>query len=212
LRVVIFSNGNISNYKNINSYIHNDDFIICCDGGLRHVDNIGLNPKVIMGDLDSVDPELLKKYENNNTDIKQFPAKKDLTDTEIAIEYAINLQCEDILLFGALGGRMDHSLANINLLYYSLNRGIKTILITETEVIRLIDKSITMCGKIGDVVSLLPFSGNVTGISTKGLEYSLNNETLLLGSVRGISNVFIDDIVEITIFSGLLLVIKTFEK
>lgn len=210
MKAIIFSNGEFNINNNIDKFFYDKCFIVCCDGALNYLYEINITPNIIIGDLDSVNIDILNFYKEKKIKILKFPTKKDFTDTELALEYLIDNCFLDIIIFGALGKRLDHSLANIHLLFKALKHNINLSLVSNYEEVRLIDKNIVLSGKIGDVISLFPLSEEVSGIYTFGLEYPIINGTLSLGDVRGISNVFINNSIEISISSGFLLVILTF--
>ena len=122
-----------------------------------------------MGDLDSIGEKELKYYRENNVDIRKYPTEKDETDTQLAIRTAMGLPVNEIVLLGAIGSRMDHTLANLYLLQSIVEKNYKACIINERNTIYLIDKRIELEGEKGTLISLLPFSDQVTGITTKGI-------------------------------------------
>lgn len=207
MRALIFGNAAINDYKFCMDYVKNSDAVICCDGGMRHSFKLGIKPDYILGDFDSAEPEILKYYKNQNIEIKSFPSKKDKTDMEICLDFIISLGFKEAVILGAIGSRFDHTLANAQLLYEALSKGVQAVLVNENNSVRIIKDSIVLYGQKGDTVSLIPFSKDVEGVSTNGLEYPLVNETLYAGSSRGVSNVFSSDSAEIKILKGYLFVI-----
>jgi len=208
MKIIIFSNGQIDHYNFVNNKITQYDLMICCDGGVRHTKALNRVPDYIIGDLDSSPKAIIEYYKSLNVDFKVFPTKKDETDTEIGIDFAITLGATHIDLYGATGNRFDHTLANIHTLMKALKAGVIARIIDEHNCIELIDKSIELTGAAGDIVSLIPLSTVVSSVCTFGLEYPLNHEDLKIGSSRGISNVMIGGTARITIDSGYLIVIK----
>lgn len=182
-------------------------YIICADGGANHLKRLGITPTIIIGDLDSINAEDLTYYKNQQVEISKFNPEKDETDTQLAIRFAMSLQISELVLLGALGKRLDHSLANIYLLESVVNQGIKASIVNENNKIYLVNKKIQLQGEKGDTVSLLPFTDKVTGINTKGLYYPLKNAIMKKADPYGISNIFLRDKIHISIQSGLLLVI-----
>lgn len=207
MRVIIFSNGQISDYNFVKNNISGKDIIICCDGGIRHTKNLEIVPNYILGDLDSAPVELIKFYENLNVPFKKFPSKKDETDTEMGIILAIELGALEINLYGCIGTRFDHTLGNAHNLMIALKKGVIAKIIDEHNIIQIIDKDTTITGKKGQIISLIPMTTEVFGITTKNLEYPLNNETLKIGMSRGISNVMLEQTAEIQLKSGYLFLI-----
>ena len=186
--------------------------IICCDGGARHFQYLGIKPDVIIGDMDSIDPASLASYSTSGIKIIKYPANKDFTDTELALDYALNLKPEAIFIWGALGGRIDHALANVFLLCRGQEKGIRTCLIDEYGEAFVLDKETSFINETGKTVSLIALSPEVTGITLSGFLYPLKEETLIMGESRGISNIINEDSASIIVKNGNLLVIKYWQK
>ena len=208
MTAVIICSGTIEDYSYYYKYISEAELIICADGGAAHAQKMGVTPHILVGDFDSISDTVLDFYKSSGVEIIKFPAEKDMTDTEIALDLAIDRGFRTIILLGALGTRMDHSLANVFLLKRLLNRGIKGIIANEYNEMAVIKDRIELQREQGVKVTLLPLSEAVEGVTTKGLYYPLDNATLELGSSLGVSNEFAADTAEVTVKSGLLLVIK----
>ncbi len=203
MKAVLIANGEIKDYEYIKEYIKNDCYIISVDGGFDHLLKLGKKPDILIGDLDSV--------KGDNGDIKKvvFPVKKDFTDSELAIEYAIDKGFSELVLIGFLGDRMDHTLTNIFLL--SRYDYIDIIIIDEHNEIRLGKEENVISGKKGDIVSLIPICEDLEGVTTKGLEYPLMEEKLLFGMGRGVSNKMTGDIAFVNVKKGKFLLIKSID-
>ncbi len=197
-RAVVIGNGEIKNYGYIKSRIQSDDFIICADGGCNHARNMNIVPDILLGDFDSA--EDFAEIENRI----EYSARKDYTDGELAVAYAVEHGYDDILLLGMTGDRLDHTLTDILLLMKCKNG----VLLDDNNEIYLLRGSLEINGKKGQTLSIIPINGDAAGLSSKGLEYPLYNETLYFGAGRGVSNVMTEDTCEITIKSGMALVIK----
>ena len=211
MKSCIILNGKINDYKFIKSIIKNEnyDYIICADGGANHAYEMEIIPDFIIGDLDSAKENIVDYYRNHNVKFEKFPSKKDETDTELCIYLAKKLKCSEIHIIGALGGRIDHTLANINLLHNIRNFDIKCKLISEKEEILIaIDEEIQVEGKVGDIISIIPINGDANGITLENLEYPLNNYDMKFGVPLGISNVMIDTECTIKVEKGSLLIIR----
>ncbi|MFN8432842.1 MAG: thiamine diphosphokinase [Anaerolineales bacterium] len=201
-RIIIFANGNLPNLEKARRLIHPDDFILCADGGTRHALALGLAPNLIIGDMDSFDVERLTL----NVQLIQHPTDKNETDLELAINHALTLNPDQILILAALGGRMDQTLANIALLSdprlstfdIRLADGVEEIFYCRTQA--------QVEGRSGDIVSLIPWQGEVTGVFTENLRWHLHYETLYPDKTRGISNEMTADVATVSITSGLLLI------
>ena len=186
--------------------------IICCDGGARHFRKLQIKPDVIIGDMDSIDSAQLAKCSRQQIEIIRYSANKDFTDTELAIDYAMKLKPQKILIWCALGGRIDHTLANVFLLLKGQERGIEMFLMDEYCEAFIPDKEHFFNKEKGETVSLLPLTPEVTGITLSGFIYPLQNGTLKMGESRGISNIINQAQAVIKIKKGKLLVIKYHRK
>ncbi|MGI6777036.1 MAG: thiamine diphosphokinase [Acetivibrionales bacterium] len=209
MTAVIISNGNICDYEYMRRYIEKSHYIICTDGAVRHLELLGIKPDVLLGDFDSISSSELMRYKSSGVPLCKYPAEKDMTDTELAVDFAVDKGYGRIIILGALGTRFDHSLSNIFLLKKMLDRKVEGVIIDEYNEIRLIKDRITLTREERVMITLLPLSSKVEGITTKGLRYPLFNATIEIGSSWGVSNEFTQDTAEVTIGSGLLLVIKS---
>ena len=215
---LIISGGHIS-LEFAREYLgrHHFDRVIAVDGGLLAADRLDVIPQCIVGDFDTVSPLLLYKYEQmENVVIKRFRPEKDYSDTYIAMKEAIEGDSISVHIIGALGGRFDHSLANVQLLRMALEHGIESMLVSEKNRIRLLgDKrqSITLSKRNSPYkyVSLIPFSEKVTAVTTKGMKYNVSNHDFSKYQEisMGISNELAAEEAEICIGSGELLLIES---
>lgn len=165
------------------------DQLVAVDGGLIHCVDLGVWPSVLIGDLDSAPPGLVAQANRRQVRRLDFPADKDATDLELALEFAANAGATRFTIVAAFGGRLDHELATIALL--ASDRW-APIIVTATDGQRLLHVVRNDCNLAltpGATVSLVPWHDDVAGVTTLGLRWPLRNETLLLGSTRGVSNV-----------------------
>jgi len=207
MRAVIFANGLIRKIHLINELVEEDDFIISADGGLRYIRSLNLKPNLVVGDLDSIGNDDIKFLNSKNIEILKFPNEKDQTDLEIAIRESVNRNYRRILIIGALGGRIDQTLANLGLITSFSNNNVQIEFDDGQERIMLIQDRLLLSGKKRDTVSLIPLCLPVKGITTHGLKYSLNDESLFPYQTRGISNEMLGDSAKIEITSGTMLCI-----
>lgn len=208
MKILILTNGEYGDYsfcKMLEGY----NYIICADNGMKHARYLGIKPDYILGDFDSSSVDDLKYFEEQKIEIYKVPTVKDETDTELAIDYAARLGAKRIDVFGGLGSRIDHTLGNIHLLYKGLKQGIEIHLINPNNEVILIDKEIELVGKIGQLVSLIPLTEKVIGVTTWGLAYALEKGTFEIGKPYGVSNYMVDRKASVKIDSGALLVIKS---
>ncbi|MBE3086953.1 MAG: thiamine diphosphokinase [Bacteroidetes bacterium] len=186
--------------------------IIVCDGGVRHLQKLGIKPDVIIGDMDSIEPAQLANYSAQGVQIIKYPANKDFTDTELALDYALNLKPTTIYIWGALGGRLDHTLANVFLLRKGKDVSIKTYLIDEYCEAFIVDKEAVFVDAKGVTISLFAFSPKVEGLSLSGFVYPLQDAILSMGESRGVSNIINEADAKISVRVGNLLVIRYWQK
>jgi len=198
-RVAIICTAPIADLLSIKKRIIEFPLLIAVDGGANHCHEMGLQPDLILGDLDSVDPHVLKTF--SDVPQKRYPTHKDKTDLEFALELAFHLQIEEIIVFGALGGRTDHTLVNVALL--SRYPG-KVFLETESERLFVIPQHVELTVEPGQTISLIPLNGPVKGIYTEGLKWPLKDATLDKNFI-GISNEATHSLVTIFLKEGDLL-------
>jgi thiamine pyrophosphokinase len=209
LRIVIFSNGKFEHAEQDRNHIQPGDILIAADGGLHHCLALELTPDLLVGDLDSVDPELVSMLREHGTEIHEHPTRKDHTDLELALEVAVEHEADEILIIGGLGGRWDQTLANILLLTQLRFQGPNIQLIDGPQRIQYLPAgtSLEISGKPGTIVSLVPIKGTAKGITTDGLEYELAHGALEYGSSQGISNVLVKDRASVKVEEGALICI-----
>jgi thiamine pyrophosphokinase len=203
----IFANGEINEISSTLIKPQPDDLVIAADGGLHHCKLLGIKPQVVIGDFDSLLPEEFYTIKANGIQLIRFPAQKDETDLELALHYALKQGAQEILIMGALGKRWDMTLANMLLATQDIFKNVRVRLVDANQEIVCIRESETMeiYGEAGDTVSLIPISGQASGITTHGLKYPLQNETLYLGSPRGVSNVLLNDQASVYLEKGKLI-------
>jgi len=209
MRAVIFANGIMNKWPPGFELSMQRDLIIAADGGFNHCRKWNVMPHVLIGDMDSVNPSDLEALGDGEIEIQRFPVKKDETDLHLALQLAIDRNAREIILLGALGDRWDMTLANVLILTAPLLRGVQVkILDGNCELVCLHGhQKINLDGKPGCGVSLIPLTGSVSGVTLRGLEYTLDKDTLPVGTTRGISNILKEDSAEIAIESGILLVV-----
>lgn len=210
-RCIIIANGDISDYNWHKSQLRETDFIVCADGGTRHAVLMGIVPNVVLGDFDSLSSEVKCALSETKCQFYEYPEEKDMTDTELALKYCLERNPEEVILLGALGTRFDHSLASVLLLSgVSSHIGVKVV--NEQNEIMILKEKLYLHGSPGDIVSIIPLSKDLNGVSTRGLKYMLRNETLCLGTSRSVSNEMVGAEALIEIKEGVALVIRAWEK
>lgn len=208
MHVVVFTNGRFRDGELVKKVLSEADLIIAADKGAEVALALGLTPSVVIGDFDSLDPVIKTKLEREGVDMIRHPARKDSTDTGLALDYAISKGARHITLIGATeGDRLDHILANVFLAA------------CQKVPVRLVDGNTQawaqlgpyetkVLGAKGNRLSLIPLSREVTDIRTDGLEYGLYGETLSMSrSGRGVSNVMTQKQASVSWQEGLLLLV-----
>lgn len=199
---VIFCSGIINDYDSLKKRDFSDELIICADGGVRHTNELGLCPNVIIGDNDSWReeyPDVAEVYE--------YPRRKNFTDTQLCIDYAIEHGYYDIEILGGFGGRHDHEYSHYCLMEYALERDVRVVMKNENNCIWM-EKTPFVLEHAGyKYVSFFAYGGSVEEFSVKGLKYTADNMLLKSGLVQATSNEFVEgETAEISFKSGTLLV------
>ena len=211
MRAIIFANGILRKWPAGFEILPVTDLIIAADGGTHHCLAWNVPPHVVIGDLDSLEPDTLADLESEGVEIKPYPPRKDETDLEIALKEALDRKASEIIILGALGKRWDMSLSNVLVLAAPFLKGVKTRILDDRQEITCLrgGQKAEFKGRPGDLLSISSLQDSAGGITLNGLEYSLKNTTLPIGSTRGISNVFAGSTAEIEIATGYLLVCIT---
>ena len=210
MKAVLFAGADIGDYTFCHAYLQDADIIICCDGGVRHTKALGIQPQYIVGDFDSAPPEILEEYRSKGIVMRQVPKHKNETDMQLGMLLALELGATELILLGGIGDRLDHTLANAHLLLYLLKQGVKAVLVNEKNRVELIDHATTLHGKAGDLVSIIPLSMVVRGVTLEGLEYPLVHYDLAMDdALIAVSNVMLSDTATVTIADGYLFVMQT---
>jgi thiamine pyrophosphokinase len=206
-RIVLFANGVFYEPEKLLPELKDDDYLIAVDGGLRYFTPFALVPDLIIGDLDSADPEDVQRFKTQGVEVRQYPIEKNETDLELALLFAYSLHPESIWIVAALGGRLDQTLASIYLLTSPDLINCDVRLVDGRQEVLIIQNTTSLSGKTGDRVSLLPLKDAVTGVTTRGLNYPLKGETLYPHQSRGVSNHMTGKQAQVIVQQGLLLCI-----
>ncbi|RKD28286.1 thiamine diphosphokinase [Lacrimispora algidixylanolytica] len=189
------------------------DRIIAVDRGLNAVSKLKLIPDAIVGDFDSADESVLKEFKSKTLDTtwEIHKPEKDETDTELAIITAIRLGCTKLILLGATGGRLDHFLGNLHLLYASLKQGVEAAIVDERNWITVTEKErVFEADQIfGKYISFLPLSEEVKGISLTGFKYPLHKKDITIGTSLCISNELTGAAGKMEFDSGILICVES---
>ena len=197
-RFVIFCAGG---FTGLLEPIENEDYILAADGGLTHVQKLGLNPNGILGDFDSLG------YVPDSAAV--FPVEKDDTDAMLAVRRGLELGYGEFLLYGSLDGpRLDHTVANFQTLQFLADRGAVGYLIGNTHIVTVVKNgSISFPASAKGIISVFCLGADAKGVTIEGLHYPLENGTLCAGFPLGVSNHFVGKQASIRVEDGSLLVI-----
>jgi thiamine pyrophosphokinase len=185
--------------------------VVAADGGARHAATLGVSLDRWVGDGDSLDEPALAALAAAGVPLERVRPDKDETDTELAILAALRLGAAGLVILGALGGRIDHALANIGLLSMPALVGRSAVILDAASRLSLLigPGTAALVGRRGDLVSLLPVGEAVEGVTTTGLVYPLDDEPLPAGTPRGLSNVVAADGASVRLRRGRLLVVES---
>lgn len=187
-----------------------ETIVIGIDSGADYLYHHRIEPDLIIGDMDSIDPRVLDAYEGRDI-ILRHPARKDRTDTEIAIDWCAENHVRKIFLYNHLSGRYDHAVGMIAQLYRARDADMEICLTSGAQTVQLLKENAVIATAKGRTLSLLALTERVTGIFLRDdeFEYPLTDGVLLRSQCRGISNVAMKDRVSISFDKGDLLVVET---
>ena len=204
-RCVIVGGAGIREYQRIRESLRGDDWFVYCDGGLKHVQELGREPNLIVGDFDS--------HEQPETDTETIvlPCEKDDTDTVYAVKEAVRRGFRDFLLIGVTGERFDHTFGNISLLLYLDSQGIPACILDDYSEMRIVSRETAEVKEDCSWFSLLNISGTAKGITIRGAKYPLTDGEITSEYQYGISNeVLPGKTAHVSVREGRLLLVKVF--
>ena len=205
MKCYIFCSAPIEDYEYLKQFDYQSGFVICADGGYVHAEKMGIIPDLWMGDGDSLSAEKIGAKE-----IMTFPVKKDNTDTDLAVMEALSRGYKDIIILGALGGRLDHEFSHFCLLKKIKEHGGRGVLLNQNNEITIENKPFKVYPDDKKYISFFPFGGDVADFSVKGLCYEAEGMHLSTSEVQASSNCFDGNTPgEVTFTSGCVLVIKS---
>jgi thiamine pyrophosphokinase len=206
MRIAIVANGSLKKNEFNKKELEKENIIICADGGANKITRLGITPNYLIGDMDSVSREILKKLRKKIKVV--IDNDQDSTDLEKAIKYANSLNPNEVVILGAYGGSIDYTLANIWCLH-QVKKGVECRIVDEKNELFLVDKSIDIGGKKGDIISVIPLT-NIKGLCYKGLKWQLKNFGADF-SWFGTRNRMISNKARISLKKGKIIVVKAKE-
>lgn len=198
MRCIIFSAASFSDAPSI----MDDDYVICADGGYLRAAELGVIPDVILGDFDSA-----PFPKDAACEVIVTPSEKDDTDTMLAVRLAIERGYDYIMLYGGLGGRLDHTVANLQAAVFAKENGASLTLVGDKNTAFIIENETVRLPKKDGYLSVFSYSNECSGVTESGVKYPLNNATLKSGMPIGVSNEILADFCEISVEKGKLLII-----
>ncbi len=211
-RTLILTNGDLLDGPALKARIEawSPEQVIAADGGSRHASTLGLEIDLLVGDLDSIEADQRETLRAQGTQFEYFKAEKDETDLELALLHAVKQGATEIAVIGIVGNRLDMVLANIHLLTLDALKPIRAELWLGRQTAWLIrPPGEVFEGAPGDTLSLIPVKGDVMGVTTTGLAYPLQGETLFFGYARGVSNMMEQEVCRVDLEAGILLAVHT---
>ena len=206
-RCVVVGGADISNYGFIREQLCDDDFVVFCDSGLKHLEQLQVKPSLIVGDFDS--------HENPHLDVETIvlPCEKDDTDTVFAVKEALKRGFDNFLLIGVVGARLDHTLGNVSILLHLDSLGKKGCIIDDYSEMEIVsDKPVSICDQYA-FFSLLNITGGAKGITITGAKYPLSGAEISCEYQYGVSNeVLPGGVATVSVTNGKLLLIKIYNQ
>ncbi|MHB9057307.1 MAG: thiamine diphosphokinase [Bacillota bacterium] len=209
--VVIAGGPNVARSLVTRSVVGERCFLLCTDGGAAVALNLGLVPDLVLGDFDSLSPKDYARVIELGCPVQRYPVEKDMTDSELALDYLAEAKAGPVLMTGAFGGRFDHALANLALLPRFADRGLEVVIDDGDTRAVLVGPGhpATVEGEPGDIVSLFPDTVTCSGVTLEGLKYPLSGATLVRGTTLGVSNALIGRSAKVSLTDGRLIAVLT---
>lgn len=207
-RIIIFGGGTLGDWAV--RHIHEGDMLVGADQGAWFLVSRGYRPHLAMGDFDSVSPDQKARIQEKALDFRDCdPIMKDYTDSEMAYMWALEQRPVEVTLLGFTGTRLDHTLANVQLLRRGLAAGVRTVLRNAHNRIELTNNRLELKDEGFSYASLLPMTVEVQGVTLTGFQYPLQDATLTMGQSLAVSNKLVAAEATVTVRSGELLVIQS---
>jgi len=202
-RCVIVAGADIQDYVWAKNFLSEDDFVVYCDCGLKHMDYLGYKPDLIVGDFDSYDmPQI-------DVEIITLPSEKDDTDTFFAVKEMLKRGYQDFVLVGVMGNRFDHTMANISALLMLDTKGCKAIAIDDYSQMEIVSSKTAFVEDSYSFFSVINISGVSEGITIKNAKYGLEDGNIECDYQYGVSNEVIPgQIAQISVKKGRVLLVK----
>lgn len=212
MRFIVMANGKYGDLSFYKQYLTGHETILCADGGANHAYRMGVVPEIIIGDMDSILPEVKEYFAKRKVTFKKFPRRKDFTDTQLVLTKAAEMGASEIILLGTLGRRLDHTLSNLYGGIEMAQRGIKISHLSPRLAVYLVNKEIEIVGRAGDLVSVLSLTEQAHGVTVQGFDYPLDHVVLEQKVPYAISNVLSGNRGMISVDEGVLAIFHYFQE
>lgn len=207
MQFIIMGNGQYGGLDFYDGKFTGTEIILCADGGANYAYKLGWQPSAIVGDMDSIRPEVKKYFTDLGIPFKQLPCRKDETDTQAVLNLAVTMGAREITMLGSMGKRLDHTLANIYSGMALIRQGIKIRHLTPEYCLYLVHSEIEVIGEKGDLVSILALTDTAYAVTISGFEYPLQKVNLEKSNPFAVSNVLNDSKGIIAVQEGVLAVL-----
>jgi thiamine pyrophosphokinase len=188
--------------------VADDAIVIAADGGALEAERLGLRIDLLVGDLDSAPAQVVARLDADGVTIERYPEDKDASDLELAIEAALREGAEEVLVIGGDGGRLDHLFGAGLLLASERWEGVQLDAVLGAALLHVVRRERALTGEPGELISLYAMGGPATGVTTTGLRWQLDGDTLRAGSTRGLSNEFVGAAATVRVREGVVLAIR----
>ena len=208
----IFTGGKIAvgSMDELGLHMSEADLIIAADSGYNNASRLGVRPGLLLGDLDSIDRKKLAPDELEHIEKIIVPAIKDDTDTQLAVDTALERGADEIIIIGGLGGRLDHTLSTVFLLEYIKDKGARGVITDGRNRVQIMESGEELTIKRGyKYLSLVGLTDTCEGVSISGVFYPLKDAVLERKYAFAVSNEITADAAEISLSKGILLVIES---
>lgn len=208
MKCIVFSNGEYGALESYRSVLASAEIVLCADGGANYAYAMQVLPNIIIGDMDSIRPEVREYYEQRGVPMHKFPRRKDFTDTQLVLSVAASLHADEIIFIGSLGGRLDHTLSNLFAGMELASKGKKISHFHPDYTASLLyNGELELEGRAGDLVSVLALSEQARGVCEKGFEYPLDEVLLESKNPYAVSNVMSEPRSQVSVGEGTLLIL-----
>lgn len=206
MQCTIMTNGEYAALFRYRALIDNSEIIICADGGANYAYQLEIVPACIVGDMDSISPQVLEHYTRLNVPFLKYPKRKDFTDTQLALSIAEEKGANSITFVGSLGGRLDHTMSNLYSCMDMVQKGHRIMHYHPDYQVYIINRYLELKGNAGDTVSVLSLTDISQGVTEIGFEYPLEEVVLESRNPYAVSNIMTDSTAIIKVQEGMLAV------